>query len=52
MTFRPDIVDSNWGGFDGKTCGAESQTLTIDLVENGNRALRFVLSKSELFFVN
>ena len=36
MTFRPDIGDGNWGGFEGATCRAASQTIMIDFVENGN----------------
>ena len=34
-TFRSDIGDGNWGGFDGATCGAASQTLEFHFVENG-----------------
>jgi len=30
ITFRPCIVNSNWGGA-GKTCGANSQTLTMEV---------------------
>ena len=33
VTFRPDIGDGNWGGFDGATCGAATQTIVIDFVE-------------------
>ena len=29
-TFRPCIVNSNWGGVQGSTCGAASQTLTLE----------------------
>jgi len=36
VTFRPDIGDGNWGGFDGATCGAASQALKIYFVENGD----------------
>ena len=36
VTFRPDIGDGNWGGFDGATCRAASQSLAIEFVEIGN----------------
>ena len=33
VTFRPDIGDGNWGGFESTTCGAASQTLVMNFVE-------------------
>lgn len=35
VTFRPDIGDGNWGGFDDITCRADSQMLEFHFVDNG-----------------
>ena len=43
MTFRPDIGDGNWGGFDGTTCGAVTQTLDINFVEGKQEYLNLFL---------
>ena len=40
-TFRPCIGNSNWGGINSATCGAPTQTMTVEFIEGADCVTQF-----------